>query len=48
MIPEHTKCIVVVSLTALIAVMMGQFYALICDEIGWKQEKYESKVLSKN
>ena len=37
-----------VSLTALIAVTMGQFYALICDEIGWKQEKYESKVLSKN
>ena len=24
--------------------MLGQFYALICDEIGWKQEKYESKV----
>ena len=37
-----------VSLTTLIAVTMGQFYALICDEIGWKQEKYESKVLSKN
>ena len=35
-----------VSLTALIAVTMGQFYALICDEIGWKQEKYELKVLS--
>ena len=35
-----------VSLMALIAVTMGQFYALICDEIGWKKEKYELKVLS--
>ena len=35
-----------VSPTALITVMMGQFYALICDEIGWNQEKYELKVLS--
>ena len=35
-----------VSLMALIAVTMGQFYTLICDEIGWKQEKYELKVLS--
>ena len=32
------------SLTALIAVTIGQFYALVCDEIGWRQEKYESKV----
>jgi hypothetical protein len=32
------KCIVVVSLAALIAVMMGQFYALIYDEIGKKEE----------
>jgi hypothetical protein len=31
------KCIVVVSLAALIAVTIGQFYALICDEIGKKQ-----------
>jgi hypothetical protein len=37
------KCIVAVSLAALIAMMMGQFYALICNEIGKKQEKYESK-----
>jgi hypothetical protein len=37
------KCIVAVSLAALIAVMMGQFYALICNKIGKKQEKYESK-----
>jgi hypothetical protein len=35
------KCIVVVSLAALIAVMMGQSYALICNEIEKKQEKYE-------
>jgi hypothetical protein len=35
------KCIVAVSLAALIAVTMGQFYALICNEIGKKQEKYE-------
>ena len=32
-----------VSLTALIAVTMGQFYALICDEIGWKQENMNRK-----
>jgi hypothetical protein len=32
------KCIVAVSLAALIAVMMGQFYALICDGIGKKEE----------
>jgi hypothetical protein len=32
------KCIVAVSLAALIAVTMGQFYALICDEIGKKEE----------
>jgi hypothetical protein len=37
------KCIVVVSLAALIAVMMGQFYALIRDEIGKKEEKYDLK-----
>jgi hypothetical protein len=37
------KCIVVVSLAALIAVTMGQFYALIYDEIGKKEEKYELK-----
>jgi hypothetical protein len=55
MIPEHTKgpeetsfqtekCVVAVSLTALIAVTMKQFNALICNGIGKKQEKYESKV----
>jgi hypothetical protein len=32
-----------VSLAALIAVTMRQFYALICNEIGKKQENYESK-----
>jgi hypothetical protein len=37
------KCIVVVSLVALIVVTMGQFYALIYDEIGKKEEKYELK-----
>jgi hypothetical protein len=37
------KYIVVVSLATLIAVMMGQFYALIYDEIGKKEEKYELK-----
>jgi hypothetical protein len=37
------KCIVAVSLAALIAVTMGQFYALIYDEIGKKEEKYELK-----
>jgi hypothetical protein len=41
------KCIVAVSLAALIAVTMGQFYALICDEIGKKEEKYELKFLNK-
>jgi hypothetical protein len=34
---------VAVSLAALIAVTMGQFYALIFDEIGKKEEKYELK-----
>jgi hypothetical protein len=34
---------VAVSLAALIAVTMGQFYALIYDEIGKKEEKYELK-----
>jgi hypothetical protein len=28
--------------------MMGQFYALICNEIGKKQEKYESKFWVRN
>jgi hypothetical protein len=37
------KCIVAVSLAALIVVTMGQFYALIYDEIGNKEEKYELK-----
>jgi hypothetical protein len=37
------KCIVAVSLAALIAVTMGQFYTLIYDEIGKKEEKYELK-----
>jgi hypothetical protein len=37
------KCIVAVTLAALIAVKMRQFYALIYNEIGKKQEKYESK-----
>jgi hypothetical protein len=37
------KCIIVVSLAALIVVTMGQFYALIYDEIGKKEEKYELK-----
>jgi hypothetical protein len=35
------KCIMAVSLAALIVVTMGQFYALIYDEIGKKEEKYE-------
>jgi hypothetical protein len=26
---------------------MGQFYTLICDEIGKKEEKYELKFLNK-
>jgi hypothetical protein len=30
---QMEKCIVVVSLAALIAMTMGQFYALICNEI---------------
>jgi hypothetical protein len=42
------KCIVVVSLAALIAVTMGQLYALIYNEIGKKQENYESKFWVKN
>jgi hypothetical protein len=37
------KCIMTVSLAALIAMTMGQFYALIYDEIGKKEEKYEFK-----
>jgi hypothetical protein len=37
------KCIVAVSLATLIVMTMGQFDALICNEIGKKQEKYESK-----
>jgi hypothetical protein len=37
------KCIVAVSLAALIAVTMRQFYALIYDETGNKEELYELK-----
>jgi hypothetical protein len=42
------RCIVAVSLAALIAVTMGQFYVLICNERGKKQEKYESKFWVRN
>ena len=41
----HTeRCIVAASPTALIDVTMKQFYALIYNGIGKKQEKYELKV----